>query len=276
MIAHSNIAEHVAIVAGAVVLVAVYAALWWRQPAPATHRLGFWVGGVMTFVVASTSWMESLAHETFTGHMVQHLLMIGVVAPLLVLAEPFRTALRSGLIHPTAAGRRLGAAWRRHGPFVAPIVFVLVLFVTHLTSLYDRALGNRVVHELEHGAYLGSAVMLWSAVMAPRRAAAVARVGVAFGVTAAGAVLGIALLSASETLIPTYERQLGVDDALADQRTAATIMWIGGMVTTVPLLLIAVWRWASAEERTARHAESIATHRTAMRVPASRDGAEVP
>ena len=79
--------------------------------------------------------------------------------------------------------------------------------------------------------------LLWSAVMGHGRAASVARVGIAFGVGAAGSVLGIALLSASEPLIPTYERRLGISDALADQRTAATIMWIGGMVTTVPLLL---------------------------------------
>ena len=79
-----------------------------------------------------------------------------------------------------------------------------------------------------------------------------------FGVGAAGSVLGIALLSASEPLIPTYEHQLGFDDALADQRTAAAMMWIGGMATTVPLLLVAVWRWASAEERNARRAESLA------------------
>jgi putative membrane protein len=260
VIAHGNGAEHVAIAASAILLIAVYAALWSRQRAPAPHRVGFWTFGVVTLVAASTPWMESLAGETFTGHMVQHLLVIALAAPLLVLAQPMRTAVRSGMIPPTAAGRRLGAAWRRYAPLVGPVVFVVVLFVTHLTSVYDRALGNRLIHELEHAAYLGSSVLLWSAVMGPGRVAAVARVGVAFGVGAAGSVLGMAVLSASEPLIPTYARQIGFDDALADQRTAATIMWIGGMVTTVPLLLVAVWRWASAEERTTRHVETLAAH----------------
>ena len=151
------------------------------------------------------------------------------------------------------------------------MVFVLVLFVSHLTSVYDRALGNRLIHELEHAAYLGASVLLWSAVMGHGRAASVARVGIAFAVGAAGSVLGIALLSASEPLIPTYERRLGISDALADQRTAATIMWIGGMVTTVPLLLVAVWRWASAEERTTRRAEALAAHPHSVPTAASRD-----
>jgi putative membrane protein len=221
-------------------------------------RLGAWVGGVATIFAASMPWMEHIAGETFTGHMIQHLLVIAVAAPLLVFAEPLRTATRSGVVPTTAAGRRLGALWRRSAPVVGPVAFVLALFITHLTSIYDRALGNQLVHELEHAAYLGTAVLLWSAVLGPGRAAAVARVGVAFGVAAAGSVLGIALLSASEPLIPTYEHHLGFDDALTDQRTAAAIMWIGGMVTTVPLLLVAVWRWASAEERSAQHAEALA------------------
>jgi putative membrane protein len=271
VIAHGDSAEHLAIAVSAVLLSAAFAALWSRQPAPAPHRLGFWMCGVMTLVVASSPWLESLAERTFTGHMVQHLLVIAVAAPLFVLAEPLRTAVRSGVLPPTAAGRRLGRAWRRHAPLVGPVVFVLVLFATHLTSVYERALGNRSVHELEHVAYLGGSVLLWSAVMGPGRAASVARVGVAFGVGAAGSVLGIALLSASEPLIPTYERRLGSADALADQRTAATIMWIGGMVTTVPLLLAAVWRWASAEERTTRRAETLADGRSAAPNADTRD-----
>jgi putative membrane protein len=276
VIAHSNGAEHLAIAAGAVVLVAVYAAVWSRQRAPVVKRLVCWACGVLTLLVASTPWLESLAAESFTGHMVQHLLVITLAAPLLVLAQPLRTAVRSGTIPPTAAGRRLGSFWRRYAPLVGPVAFVLVLFVTHLTSVYDRALGNRLTHELEHAAYLGSAVLLWSAVMAPGRAASVARVGVAFGVGAAGSVLGIALLSASEPLIPTYARRLGFDDALADQRTAATIMWIGGMATTVPLLLVAVWRWASAEERATRRAETLAAHPHAAPSPATQDATPLP
>jgi putative membrane protein len=258
VIAHSNGLDHLALYIGSVVFVTLYVWMWALTPARSTMRLAAWIGGVATIFAASMPWMESVAEETFTGHMIQHLLVIAVAAPLLVLAEPLRTATRSGVVPTTAAGRSLGAFWRRTAPVLGPVAFVLALFVTHLTSIYDRALGDRLVHELEHAAYLGSAVLLWSAVLGPGRAAAVARVGVAFGVAAAGSVLGIALLSASEPLIPTYERRLGFDDALTDQRTAAAIMWIGGMVTTVPLLLVAMWRWASAEERSARRAEALA------------------
>ncbi len=161
-------------------------------------------------------------------------------------------------VPPTATGRRLGALWHRGAAVIGPLVFVVVLFVTHLTSIYDRALHDRWVHEVEHAAYLLGAVLTWAALVgAGRRSASAARVGAAFGLGVGGALLGMILLSATEPLVPTYEARLGAARALTDQRTAAALMWVGGMVTTVPLLVIAVWRWASTEERIARRSEAL-------------------
>ena len=129
--------------------------------------------------------METLAEESFTGHMVQHLIVIIGAAPLLVLARPVHTLMTVGWIPATAFGRRVGALWHRWAPALGPGLFVVVMFVTHLTSIYDDALGNRWLHESEHAAYLLSACAMWAAVR--RRAAAAwpsARVGAVFGVIA--------------------------------------------------------------------------------------------
>jgi putative membrane protein len=201
--------------------------------------------------------MERLAEESFTGHMVQHLVVIIGAAPLLVLAHPLQTLLRAGWIPTTAAGRRLGAWWHRAGPMLAAAAFVVVLFATHLTSLYDDALGNRWLHEAEHAAYLATAIAIWAAVLAAGRAAAVARVGAVFGVIVGMALLGMILLAATEPLMPTYADRLGRDRALDDQRTAAAVMWVTGMFTTLPLMIAAVWRWASTEQRIALRAEAL-------------------
>jgi putative membrane protein len=77
-------------------------------------------------------------------------------------------------------------------------------------------------------------------------------------------MLGIVLLSASTPLFSTYLDRLGPDAALDDQRVAASLMWVGGMATTLPLLLVAVWRWASAEERIAARAEKLEVDRAAL------------
>jgi putative membrane protein len=132
-----------------------------------------------------------------------------------------------------------------------------VLYLTHLTGIYDAALSNRFLHDAEHLAYAFTAILLWVAVRGAGTSAAVGRVGSAFAVIAGSAMLGIVLLSASTPLFSTYVERLGSDAALDDQHVAASLMWVGGMATTLPLLLVAVWRWASAEERIADRAEQL-------------------
>jgi putative membrane protein len=50
---------------------------------------------------------------------------------------------------------------------------------------------------------------------------------------------------------------MGVADAVADQHNGAALMWVGGMALTLPLVLVAVWRWASAEEQAVRRREQL-------------------
>lgn len=259
LLAHDGL-DHIAIGLVAGLLVLGYGLTWLRQPRPQVAPLVAWIGGVGLVLVASLPWMESLADESFTGHMVQHLVVIVGAAPLLVLARPGRVLARAGRglgsrLGP--GGRRVAAGWRAVAPLCGPLLFVGVLFVTHLTPIYDVALGDRLVHELEHGAYLLGATLTWSAVLGAGRAGAAARVGAVFGVGAGGALLAMVLLAAPTPLIETYETRLGADRALSDQRSAAALMWIAGMLTTVPLLVVAVWRWASTEERIARRAEAL-------------------
>jgi putative membrane protein len=256
LLGHTGV-DHVLIATLALTVVVVYGLAWLRDPGGDGWRLWSWVGGIALLVLASSPWIERIAEESFTGHMVQHLLTIALAAPLLVLARPVHTVAATRWMPVLPAGRRLGATWRRAAVLIGPLAFVIVLFATHLTSIYDRALHDRLVHELEHAAYLIGAVLTWAALLGAGRSASAARVGAAFGVGVGGALLGMILLSASEPLVPTYEAQLGAARALTDQRTAAALMWIGGMVTTVPLLVIAVWRWASTEERIARRSEAL-------------------
>ena len=258
MIAHASTAEHATLIVGSVAAVAIYGAAWLRQTNPATIRLLSWVTGVFFLAAATSPWMETLASETFTGHMVQHLMLIVIAAPLFVLAQPVRTLQAAWPGFRSSRRERLLANnWRRAGPIVAPMLFVAVLFLTHLTGLYDAALGNRFLHDAEHLAYVLAAVLLWVAARGAGTSAAVGRVGSAFAVIAGSAMLGIVLLSASTPLFNTYIDRLGTDAALDDQRVAASLMWVGGMATTLPLLLVAVWRWASAEERIADRAEHL-------------------
>ena len=83
------------------------------------------------------------------------------------------------------------------------------------------------------------------------------RVLAVLAVIAGMAFLGAILISADQPLIDTYAATQGVDDALHDQRIAASIMWVTGMIITVPLFLVTVWRWASLEQATAERREAL-------------------
>ena len=257
LLAHSGV-DHVALSALAAAVVGAYGLAAMRVPGWRSWRTWCFAVGVVVVLVASLPVFETLAEHSFTGHMVQHLLVIVIAAPLLVVGQPVRLwrAVRPPSRHSPSA-RRIGAAWRQYGVVVAPFGFVVVLYVTHLTSIYDDALHDRWLHEAEHAAYLLTAVGLWAVVFGAGRRAATARVAAGFVVTAGGALLGVILLSASEPLMPTYAARLGTADALSDQRTAAALMWTAGMLTTLPMIVVALWRWAAREDRLVRQAEAM-------------------
>lgn len=277
MLAHASVVEHAVFMIGSIAAVAIYGVAWFKQENPSTIRMLCWVAGVLSLLAATSPWMETLATETFTGHMVQHLLLIVMAAPLLVIAEPVRTlqAAWPALRRSSPAERTVANRWRSAAPLVAPALFLAVLYLTHLTGIYDAALRNRFLHDAEHFAYAFTAILLWVAVRGAGTSAAVGRVGSAFAVIAGSALLGIVLLSASTPLFSTYVDRLGHDAALDDQHVAASLMWVGGMATTLPLLLVAVWRWASTEERIADRAEQLQIDQSAAEGQPDRQGQSV-
>ncbi len=257
ILSHTSAVAHGGFVLGCSAVLALYGVAWLRMPRRSTLRLWCWTGGLVALALSTTPTVEEWASSSFTGHMVQHLLMIVVAAPLLVLARPASTV--ASIWSPTwsrsVARRHAASWWRRSGPLLAPAFFLGTLYVTHLTGIYDAALSNQLIHDLEHLAYVVAGCALWSVVTANGRAGSAPRVGAVFGVIGGSALLGVVLLSATTPLMPTYVRELGVDGALDDQRAAASLMWVGGMAITLPLLIVSVWRWAAAEERIAERSE---------------------
>ena len=252
ILAHQGYAGHAALIVG------VLAATAWFVHTRTYHwdAVVAWGGGTGAFLVASSPPFEALADRTFTGHMVQHLLLIVVAAPLLVVAM-----VRS---RPLGGARRLPRWLRSRNIWLAPVAalaFVAVLVVTHLTGIYEAALRHRWIHELEHGSYLVVAVAVWAAMLAgatrARTVAPVGRILATFVLIGGTALLGVVLLSAPRALNDTYVDRLGATAALADQQAAGAIMWIGGMALTLPALVAAVWRWASAEEAIALRREQM-------------------
>jgi cytochrome c oxidase assembly factor CtaG len=246
-----------AVVVGLVLACAVYArgvhALWrsaGRGRGIAPWRVACFAGGVLALVLALVSPVDAIATALFSVHMTQHLLLIVVAAPLLVLGDPGTAALwalridqRRQLGAWWSARRALPAVWRAlRLPLVAFTLHVGALWAWHVPSLYDAAIGNAWLHAAEHASFLLTALLFWYPIADPhpRRRYGV---GVAtlylFAAGLQGTLLG-ALMSFARH--PWYLAHYGTTAAwgltpLEDQQLAGLVMWIpAGLVYLVALV----------------------------------------
>jgi putative membrane protein len=229
---------------------------------PRARRWQFLAGLVIIFV-ALESPIDTGSATSFSVHMVQHLLLTMIAAPLLVLGAPVTLTL---LACPPSNRRRLTAALRRaplralSEPIVTWAAFFGVLWGSHLTGVFDASLRSDAVHALEHVAFLLTAVLFWMPVVgrdpAPSGLSYPARILYLFFAMASMAFLGLALFSANRALYPTYAALEGTAKAAADQRMGGALMWAGGMVHIVPALALVMLAWMRADERAAQRIDA--------------------
>ncbi len=223
---------------------------------------------VAVLVLALSSPIDSYSDRLFWVHMVQHILLMLVAAPLFVLARPWVRlwrALPLGLRRPLARGliqsrpaAPLRAFSRLAGsPGGALALFTVVLLGWHVPVLFEATLESEAVHVLEHLLFLAVAVVFFKHLIpspplrAPLGDAGRALFAVA-GMTV-GWVLAVVLAVAPSPLYPHYAQlasRPGGISALADQQLAAGVMWVPGSITFLVLVLIHVHRWLAAPART--------------------------
>jgi putative membrane protein len=229
---------------------------------PRARRREFLAGLAIVFI-ALESPIDTGSATSFSMHMVQHLLLTMMAAPLLVLGGPVTLAL---LACSPADRRRLSAALRRaplrtlSEPIVAWVAFFGVLWGSHFTGVFDASLRSDGIHALEHVAYLVTAVLFWMPVVgrdpSPSGLSYPARILYLFFAMASMAFLGLALFSANHVLYPTYGAVEGAAKAVADQRIGGALMWVGGMIHIVPALALVMLAWMRADERAARRIDA--------------------
>jgi putative copper resistance protein D len=229
---------------------------------PRTRPLWF-VCGLVVILVSLQGPLDARAGTSFTAHMVQHLLLTMIAAPLLVLGAPVALAL---LASARATRRRLVSVLRSRparvatNPVFAWALFVVVLWGTHFTELYSIALQDNAVHALEHLLYLVAAVLFWIPVVgvdpSPSRLSHPARILYLFLTMPAMAFLGLALVSASHVLYPWYLQYHTIAGELADQAAAGAIMWAGTMFLIVPALAFVLFDWMRADEQESRRIDA--------------------
>jgi cytochrome c oxidase assembly factor CtaG len=243
-------------------------------------RMWAWMGGLAALVLALASPIEFYDTTLFSAHMIQHLLLMMVAAPLLVLGAPITLLLR--VSSPEA--RRKWILPVLHSrivsiisyPVVAWVLFAGVMWFTHFSPIFDAALDDFALHRLEHALYLGTAMLFWWPVIgadpSPHRMSYPARLGyLALGMPFMS-FLGLVIFSAQNVLYEHYltlERDWGWT-VLEDQNWAGGIMWAGGDAAFVLALLLTVGAWLRHEEREGKREDFRLARQKAARETAAR------
>jgi putative membrane protein len=226
------------------------------------RRTAAFLAGLAAVAVALASGLHAYSEGALSAHMLQHLLLVLVAAPLLAQGAPAILALRA--CHG-AARRRAAAvlAWpvlARAG--MAAALFTGVLVAWHLPALYEAALGVPWVHALEHATLVAAAILYWTAVLgaAPgRRTAPGTRLAALVAVMPPMALLGAVLMTSERVAYAPYAvaaRRWGWS-ALADQRAGAGVMWVGGAFVMTAALLLVSWRALLAEHQRQLRREAV-------------------
>jgi len=198
--------------------------------------------------------------------MTQHEVLMLVAAPLLVLGRPL-TAVVWALPARSRRGATLwtrrrawSAAWRRlTGPLTVFLLHGAALWIWHLPSLYQAAMGNPWIHAFQHLSFLVTSALFWWALLHGRYGRAGYGVGVlyVFATAVHTGALGALLTFAPRVFYPLYTaraQHLHVDP-LADQQLGGLLMWVPFGVVLVVAGLAMFLAWLGESERRTRIAE---------------------
>jgi putative membrane protein len=132
-----------------------------RARRPATRL--FFYGALAILFLSLNGWLHDLSDSyLFSAHMVQHLMLALVVAPLMIMGTP------GELLRPILAlpGVTPVARWIT-APSRCFALFTIVVAGWHLPPLYNYALLHHPVHIVQHLMFLVVSVLMWWPVLSP-------------------------------------------------------------------------------------------------------------
>ena len=217
------------------------------------------LGGLAAIAIALQSGIERYDTSLFSIHMVQHILLTLVAAPLIALGAPVTLLLRLATprvrqrwILPVLHSRLLRVVSH---PVVAWLLFAGVMWGSHFSPLFDAALENRAIHDLEHLLFLGAGLLFWWPAVgldpAPWRLSYPARILYVFLQMPQNTLLAVVILNAPAVLYAHYAtlvRPWG-PTALFDQQAAGGIMWLAGDMLFIAAIAAILAGWMRHEER---------------------------
>lgn len=226
-----------------------------------------WHAGVACMAVALLSPLDGLGGDLLVAHMGQHLMIADLGAPLLLVG--LRSPVYAFLLPKPALTRLARVGWLRavfrrlRRPLVAVPLWILILYGWHFSLPFEAAIRHDWVHALQHQSFVIASVLVWWAVIEPKRRRAggdLWKVPYLIGARLPGMMLGMAfILMRSVAYADPYSSSAPEHgwSAITDQQVAGGMMM--GMDLLVMLCAVCFFFYrSSADHERAEQAERAA------------------
>ena len=229
---------------------------------------------------------DGFATESFWVHMLQHLLITLVAAPLILLASPMPVYLWSlpGTVR-VGAGELLRSKGpvrqtlsRLTYPWVSVPLYVLTLYIWHFPPAFTAALENPYVHYLQHFSFFVTAALFWWPLIGPApvrsKLSYPQRLVYLLVVVTPTALLGAIITLSGSVLYDTYLDSPGHwgMTPIEDQAMAGVLQWVPGNFAYLAALTGIFFTWAAKEEKGAFVAQPGSRRTPRRRPPSPRGG----
>lgn len=222
----------------------------------APWRAQCFFAGLLVLFLALASPIDALGHMLLWVHMVQHWLLIMVVAPLLLLGSPAVPVLRGlpRVVRRNALGPFLASPLLRRcfnfvlNPITGWIAFAVINWTWHAPIFYGSALESSVIHRIEHASFLAGALLFWWQIVQPwpwrARWSDAALVVYLLSADVQNTIFSAVMSFSDRVWYSNYQATaplLGLD-ALRDQQIAGAFMWTAGQLVMLPAAIYLILR----------------------------------
>ena len=184
-----------------------------------------------------------IATRNFTFHMVQHIALMMLIAPLIILGSPFQI-LR---IDQTPIRYVLKAE-------IGFVIFLIVLIATHFSPLANAGMKNPNIHSLELILFVLGGLIYYYPVMEgnpqPFHVAYSTRVLSLFAMMLPETMTGFFLYSGNR-MVHSLPSSVSATQGLHEQRAGGAIMWAMGMAIDTVWIVLAAKDWFTNEAKLA-------------------------
>jgi putative copper resistance protein D len=215
---------------------------WWRT--------WLFVSGLAVIVVATQSGIGAYDDVLFWDHMIQHLLLIMVAPPLLVLSQPITLLLHASRnpLHTWVKKmvRSRVAAFLTWPPFTIA-AYAATIVGTHLTSAMNLVMTDQLAHTAEHVLYVLAGYLFFLSVLGREpirwRIPYPMRILALIVIMPVDTFTGLVLGYSNTGMAGMMSRPWG-PSPVDDVHLGGAVMWIGGGAIMLVLIMMVFLAWS--------------------------------